>query len=604
MENNNRKKLIRLTIALTGVILVLKLLAIQVLDREYKLKAENNIIKREVRYPFRGLIYDRNNKLIVYNAPVYDLEVVPRDVKLKDTLAFCQLLGITKEDFIEKMQSAKEYSTVKPSVFIKQISNKTFAAIQDYLINYPGFSVQARTNRAYSHPILANALGYIGEISQYQLEQDSSQYYRPGDYIGISGIEAMYEEHLRGKRGVEYKMVNVQGIEKGAFKDGMYDTLSIPGENLQTTIDIDLQLYAETLMRGKRGSIVAIEPKSGEILSFVTAPSYDPNDLSGSDYSKNFAKLLTDTAKPLYNRPLMGAFPPGSIFKIVQGLIALQEGVITPNTVFPCDRRLISCHGPHTHANLEKALEVSCNPYFWNIYKRILNQGASENTFVDTEIGLEKWRKYVMSFGMGQSLGVDLPNERGGYVPGTSWYDKVYGDNRWKFSTIYSNAIGRGELEIVPLQMANLAAIIANRGYYITPHIIKGIGNDSQPFEKYQKKNYTMIDAEHFDVAVEAMATVVEQGTGSHRAKLSDIEVCGKTGTVDNKDRGEEDHSVFIAFAPKDDPQIALAVYVENAGEGARAAAGISGLLIEKYIKGCTDRYQVEDYILKGDFSD
>lgn len=583
-----------------ALIFLVKLFTIQVLDIEYKLKAESNIVEKVTRYPFRGLVYDRNGKLVVFNAPVYDLEVVPKEVELTDTLAFCKLFNITKEEFVEKLEKAKNYSYVKPSVFIKQISNRTFATVQDYLINYPGFRIQARTNRAYTHRSLANALGYIGEVSKFQLDRDTVNYYRQGDYIGISGIESMYEKQLRGKRGVKYKMVNVRGVEKGSFMDGAHDTLSIPGENLQSTVDIELQEYAETLMEGKRGSVVAIEPKTGEILTFVTAPSYDPNLLSGREYGQNFAKLLADTAKPLYNRPLMGAFPPGSIFKTVQALIGLQEGVITPQTRFYCDRSIIACHGPHTHENLRGAIEVSCNPYFWNTYKRILNQGESDNTFKDTEIGLRKWREHVMSFGMGRPLGIDLPNESGGYVPGPELYDKIYGDDRWKFSTIYSNAIGQGELQIVPLQMANVAAIIANRGYYITPHLIKAIGEDGLPLEKYRKKNYTTVDPEHFEVVVNAMHDVVEFGTGSYRAKLKGIDVCGKTGTVQNSQG--EDHSVFIAFAPKDDPQIAMAVYVENAGQGARAAAGISGLMIEKYLKGCTDRSFMEDYILKGDF--
>lgn len=600
MKNSNRKYIIRGAVVLVAVVFIIKLFSIQVLSTDYRDKAETNIIEREIHPPYRGLVYDRNGKLIVFNAPMYDLEVIPKEVVLKDTLSFCNHFDITKEEFIEKMQKAKQFSYVKPSVFIKQISNRTFATVQDYLINYPGFRIQPRTNRAYTHRSLANALGYVGEISKYQLGQDSTKYYRQGDYVGISGIESNYEKQLRGKRGVKYKMVNVRGVEKGSFKGGAWDTLSVRGENLQSTIDIDLQEYAETLMMGKRGSVVAIEPKTGEILSFVTAPSYDPNMLSGREYSRNFSKLLTDTAKPLFNRPLMGAFPPGSIFKTIQALIGLQEGVINPQTRFSCDRGIIACHGPHSYEDLKGAIEVSCNPYFWNTYKRILNQNVSDNTFKDTEIGLEKWRKHVMSFGLGQPLGIDLPNERGGYVPAPSLYDKIYGDDRWKFSTIYSNAIGQGELQIVPLQMANLSAIIANRGYYITPHLIKAIGEDGQPLEKYREKNYTTVDPQHFDVVVEAMADVVRVGTGSHRAKLQDIEVCGKTGTVQNSQG--EDHSVFIAFAPKDDPQIAVAVYVENAGQGARAAAGISSLMIEKFIKGCTERNQLEDYILKGNF--
>jgi len=600
MIYNNRKYVIRLTFILIAGIYLAKLFAIQVLNEDYEAKANSNIIDREIRYPFRGLIYDRNGKLVVYNAPVYNLEVVPKDVQLKDTLAFCEIVGITLEEFEEKMEKAKSYSYVKPSVFIKQISNTTFATMQDYLVDFPGFRVQARTNRAYTYRNLSNALGYIGEVSPYKLEQDTSNFYRQGDYIGILGIESKYEKQLRGKRGVKYKMVNVRGVEKGSYKDGTFDTLSIPGENLQSTVDISLQEYAETLMMGKRGSVVALEPKTGEILTFVSAPFYDPNLLSGRDYGKNYAELAADTTKPLFNRPLMGAFPPGSIFKTVQALIGLQEGVITPHTRFRCDRSIIACHGPHTNEDLQGAIEVSCNPYFWNVYRRLLNQGASDNTFIDTEIGLDKWRDHVMSFGMGKPLGIDLPHERGGYVPAPSLYDKIYGDNHWKFSTIYSNAIGQGELQVVPLQMANLAAIIANRGYYITPHLIKSIGDDGQPLDQYRTKNYTTVDKEHFDVVVEAMHQVVEHGTGSYRAKLKDIEVCGKTGTVQNSQG--EDHSVFIAFAPKDDPQIALAVYVENAGQGARAAAGISGLMIEKYLKGCTDRPYMEEYILEGDF--
>ncbi|MEM6840747.1 MAG: penicillin-binding protein 2 [Bacteroidota bacterium] len=601
MIHKNRKFVIRLTFILIAAIYLIKLFVIQVLSEDYQAKANSNIIDREIRYPFRGLIYDRNGKLIVYNAPVYNLEVIPKDVQLKDTLAFCEVFDITREEFDEKIAKAKQYSYVKPSVFIKQISNVAFASVQDYLVDFPGFRIQARTNRAYTYRNLSNALGYIGEVSPYQLERDTANFYRQGDYIGILGIESKYESQLRGKRGVKYKMVNVRGVEKGSYKNGAYDTLSVAGENLVSTIDITLQEYAETLMTGKRGSVVAIEPKTGEILTFVSAPFYDPNLLTGRNYGKNYSQLAADTTKPLFNRPLMGAFPPGSIFKIVQALIGLEEGIITPQTRFHCDRGIIDCHGPHTYQDLRGAIEVSCNPYFWNVYRRLLNQNVSENTFVDTEIGLEKWREYVMSFGLGRPLGIDLPHERAGYVPGPSLYDKIYGDNHWKFSTIYSNAIGRGELQIVPLQMANLAAIIANRGYYITPHLIKSIGEDGQPLVRYREKNYTKISPEHFEIAVEAMSDVIKRGTGM-RANLPDIEVCGKTGTVDNEDRGEEDHSVFIAFAPKDDPKIAVAVYVENAGQGARAAAGISGLMIERYLKGCTERPHMEEYILNGDF--
>ncbi|MGB3587801.1 MAG: penicillin-binding transpeptidase domain-containing protein, partial [Tunicatimonas sp.] len=352
MIHNNRKFVIRLTFILIAGIYLAKLFAIQVLSEDYQAKADSNIIDREVRYPFRGLIYDRNGKLIVYNAPVYNLEVVPKDVQLKDTLAFCEIFEITQEEFDEKLKKAKQYSYVKPSVFIKQISNNAFASVQDYLVDFPGFRIQARTNRSYTYRNLANALGYIGEISSNQLQRDEENFYRQGDYIGILGIESKYEEQLRGKRGVKYKMVNVRGVEKGSYKDGTLDTLSVAGENLVSTVDINLQEYAETLMTGKRGSIVAIEPKTGEVLSFVSAPYYDPNLLTGRDYGKNYTELASDTTKPLFNRPLMGAFPPGSIFKIVQALIGLEEGVIGPHTRFRCDRGIIACHGPHTNQDL------------------------------------------------------------------------------------------------------------------------------------------------------------------------------------------------------------------------------------------------------------
>jgi penicillin-binding protein 2 len=598
--NENRQYIIQFVFVLVGLIFLARLFSIQVLDNNYKLAANNNIIQKVIEYPYRGLIYDRNGELLVYNQPVYDLMVIPKEVRVKDTLAFTQLLGITKEEFEKKLKDARSYSYVKPSVFMKQLSNTTFAQIQGSLIDFPGFHIQPRTVRSYPYKNMAHVFGYIGEISKQQLAQDTTGYYRQGDYIGISGIEATYEKPLRGKTGVSYKMVNVRGIEKGKFKGGEYDTLPVRGENLISTIDIELQTYAETLLEGKVGSIVAIEPKTGEILAMVSAPSYDPNILSGRDFGENYAKLVKDSLKPLFNRPLMGAFPPGSIYKVAQALVALEEGVITPQTRITCNRRLIGCHGSHTYEDLSGAITVSCNPYFREIYRRMLNQEISSNTFKDTEIGLELWREHMLSFGFGRTLGIDIPNEKGGYMPAPSLYNRIYGEGRWKFSNIYSNSVGQGEVLTVPLQMANFAAIIANRGYYVIPHLIKGIGDDGRPLEEYREKHYTTIDPKHFDVVIDAMENVVEYGTGQYRAKVRGISICGKTGTVEN-DHGE-DHSVFIAFAPKEDPVIAMAVYVENAGQGARAAAGITGLMIEKYIKGCTDNVNLQDYILRGQF--
>jgi len=597
---DNRSNIIRFTFIVIGAIFIIKLFFIQVLDKSYQLAAENNVMRRLIEYPYRGIIYDRNNRLIVYNKPVYDLMVVPREVAIHDTVDFCRQLGISKDEFKEKISRAKSYSWYRPSIFLKQFSNEDFASMQDLLVDYSGFYIVPRTVRAYPYHGMANAFGYIGEISKYRLDRDTSRYYRQGDYIGISGLESNYEVSLRGKRGVRYSMVNVRGLEKGAFKNGRLDTLPQIGENLISTIDIELQEYGETLMEGKVGSVIAIEPSTGEILSFVSAPTYNPNLLTGRGYSEYFNVLSKDSLKPLYNRPLMAQYRPGSIFKIIQALVALQEGVITEGTRLRCNRAIIACHGSHSYENLQGAITNSCNPYFVQVSRKMINQGISEDTYEDTRIGLEKWRAHVASFGFGSPIGIDLPNEKGGMIPNVSYYDNAYQSKNWKFSNIQSISIGEGENLVVPLQMANLAAIVANRGFYIKPHLIKAIGEHDGPLPEYQVKHYTTVNSKFFDVAVEAMAEVVRSGTGQYRAKLSDIEVCGKTGTVQNKNT--PDHSVFIAFAPKDNPKIALSVYVEHGGQGARAGAAIAGLMIERYLKGCTDRSHMEEYVLNGEF--
>lgn len=597
---DNRSNIIRFTFIVIGAVFIIKLFFIQVLDKNYQLAAENNVMRRLIEYPYRGLIYDRNNRLIVYNKPVYDLMVVPREVALPDTVDFCRQLGISVVEFKEKIYQAQSYSWYRPSIFLKQFSNEDFASMQDLMVDYSGFYIIPRTVRAYPYHGMANAFGYIGEISKYRLERDTAKYYRQGDYIGISGLESYYEEALRGKRGVKYRMVNVRGLEKGAFKNGRLDTLPQIGENLVSTIDIDLQEYAETLMAGKIGSVIAIEPSTGEVLSFVSAPSYNPNLLTGRSYSEYFKILSNDSLKPLYNRPLMAMYRPGSIFKIIQALVALQEGVITEGTRLRCNRAIIRCHGSHNYENLQGAITKSCNPYFVQVSRKMINQGISDNTYEDTRIGLEKWRAHVASFGLGSPIGIDLPNEKGGMIPNVSYYDNAYQSKNWKFSNIQSIAIGEGENLVVPLQMANFATIVANRGFYIKPHFIKAIGENDKPLPEYQVKHYTTVDSKFFEVAVEAMAEVVRSGTGQYRAKLPDIEVCGKTGTVQNIN--SPDHSVFIAFAPKDNPKIALSVYVEYGGQGARAAAAIAGLMIERYLKGCTDRSHMEEYVLNGEF--
>ncbi len=598
--DNSRKYIIQLVIIMVGITFLTKLFSIQVLDTKYAQAANSNIINKVIDYPYRGIIYDRNGELIVFNTPQYNLTVIPNDVDKLDTTKFCEVFNLTKEEFNEKMDRSKDFSYVQPSIFIKMLSNQDLAKVQDYLVDFRGFNIQARTTRAYTKPVLSNALGYVSEISKRQLERDSADYYQQGDYIGQSGIEAFYEEYLRGRRGVKYKIKNVKGVEKGDFEDGKYDTLSIPGENLTTTIDLNLQEYGKELMEGKAGSIVAIEPSSGEILSLVSGPSYDPNLLTGREYSQNFSTISVDTAKPLFNRPLMAQYRPGSIFKIIQALIALQEGTINRNTYIPCVMFPMKCHYHGPGETLVGAITNSCNPYFYNVMKRTVNKGVSEDSYEDTRLGLSSWTDKVKSFGLGEPLGIDLPNEKRGLVPSVAYYDRAYNNKPWKYSNIYSIAIGEGENLVVPIQMANFAAIVANRGYYFIPHLVKSIGGGDQPLPQYREKHFTAVDPQHFEVAVEAMAEVVKSGTGQYRAKLKDIEVCGKTGTVQNDPL--PDHSVFIAFAPRDNPKIAVSVYVEDAGQGARAAASIASLMIEKYLLGETQRPNIEEFVKKGEF--
>lgn len=601
--SDSRKYVIQLIVILVAIIFLIKLFSIQVLDAKYAVAASSNVIHREVEYPYRGLIYDRNGKLLVYNTPQFDLTITPNEVRNLDTLKFCELFDMTPEQFEEtynSLRKKKGFSRVRANVLIKQLSERDLARVQDYLVDFPGFDIQARTTRAYTAPVMANALGYVSEISPGRLKQDAINYYKQGDYIGQSGIEAFYEEQLRGKRGVKFKLKNVRGIEKGSYENGEYDTLAVPGQNLTTTIDLELQKYGEYLMAGQSGSIVAIEPATGEILSIVSGPSYDPSLLTGRHYSKNFAQISSDTLKPLFNRPLMAQYRPGSIFKVIQAMVALNEGVISRQTYIPCIMVPMKCHYHGPGETLIGAITNSCNPYFYNVMKRVVNRGKSESPFEDTRIGLEKWEEYIASFGLGSPLGIDLPNEKSGMVPGVKYYDRAYDNRPWKYSNIYSIAIGEGENLVVPLQMANFAATVANRGYYYIPHLVRSIGEDGESLPVYREKHYTMVDPQYFDVAVEAMAEVVRSGTGQYRAKLKDIEVCGKTGTVQNDPL--PDHSVFIAFAPKDDPKIAVSVYVEDAGQGARAAASIASLMIEKYLLGETERPYIEEFVKRGEF--
>ena len=590
---------------IVGIVFLIQLFSIQVVDESYRDAAENNIIQEVIEYPYRGLFLDRNGEIMVYNEPQFDIMVTPQRISKLDTANFCNLLNITREDFDARLKAAKSYSYVKPSIFYKQLSNEEFGRIQAKLDKFKGFNIQPRTVRAYSYPIMSNALGYISEISKNELDGDSVNYYQQGDYVGKSGLEAYYESYLRGKRGKKFKIRNVRGVEQGSFKEGKFDTLAIPGQNLISTIDLELQLYGEKLMGQKSGSVIAIEPATGEILTIVSAPSYEPKALSGREFSQNFEIISSDTNKPLFNRPLMAAYRPGSIFKIVQSLVAMQEGIINRNTRLKCNTNLIGCHNGASHPfgtseNLVGAIKNSCNPYFYQVMRQMVQQGVEDDPYKDSHIGLDKWRSYIDRFGFGNTLGIDLPNEKPGMIPNSAYYDRAYNGQPWKYSNIYSLAIGEGENLVVPLQMANFAATVANRGFFYKPHLIKEIGETGQPLPKYQEKIETGINSEFFEVAVEAMAEVVKTGTGQYRAKLPGIEVCGKTGTVQNDPN--PDHSVFIAFAPRDNPQIAVSVYVEDAGQGARAAAAIAGLMIEKYIKRESAALYMEPYVLKGDF--
>lgn len=610
--NEGRKEIIQIVILFVAIVFLIKLFAIQVVNDNYKNLADINAILKETKYPVRGLIRDRNGKLIVYNDPEYNLLIILKEVKHLDSAKFCKVFGISQEELRARFKGLiteirnRKASELQPTPFIKQLSNYDLAKVEDNIDEFPGFYVEARNTRAYTTKAAANALGYVSEISKGQLAKDETHIYKQRDYIGQSGIEAYYESYLRGTRGVKYEMRNKDGVIKGSYEGGKYDTLSTPGQDLVASIDLDLEEYGEFLLKGKSGSIIAIEPSSGEILAMVSGPTYDPTQLTGKNYSSNYVLISNDTNKPLFNRPLMAQYRPGSIFKIAQAMVALQEGVITPETRIRCVRKgaggIMDCHGPHTNEDLRGAITNSCNPYFLGVLNRMVVQNKANNPFDDARIGLEAWNKHIRSFGFGQRLGIDLPNEKSGLVPSPAYYDRAYGGRPWKFSNIYSIAIGEGENLVVPLQMANFAATIANKGYYITPHLIKSIGSTGKPLPQYLEKHFTTIDSANFRIARDAMQRVVEAGTGQYRAQLKDVIVCGKTGTVQNDPKPA--HSVFIAFAPKENPKIAISVYVESSGQGGRAAASIASLMIEKYLYGGTKRPHIEEYVLRGKFLD
>jgi len=579
----NRRIIIAILIIVATLALLIKLFIIQVVKDTYRLSADNNVLRYVTQYPARGLIYDRNGKHIVLNQAAYDLMVVPGQTGEIDTAQFCLDLGITKDVFRDRFMAARSYSRRVPSVFLKQISAETYARFQEKMFLYPGFYVQPRTLRKYSRPVAAHVLGYVSEVDEAQIRNDS--YYKQGDYIGKLGIEQAYEKQLRGTRGVNIYMVDVYGRIKGSYADGNMDTLAVQGTDITSSLDLDLQEYGENLMKNKTGSIVAIEPGTGEILALVSSPTFDPELLVGRVRSENYEKLSADTAnKPLFNRAFMASYPPGSTFKPINGLIALQENVITPSTQFGCDNGylFVSCHSHSSPLDLKGAIMNSCNSYFCQTYRRILEN----NKYSSVSEAFDKWRSYLDEFGFGRTTGSEFVNELAGFVPGSSYFDRYHGKNGWRALTVISMAIGQGEIGTTPLQMANMTAAIANRGFWYVPHIVRSIGDGGEIDTLYTTRHRINIDPVYFEEVIGGMEAAVNGGAGATAriAALDSIIVCGKTGTAQNPHG--EDHSVFIAFAPKDDPKIAIAVYVENAGFGATYAAPVASLMIEKYLRG------------------
>ncbi len=596
MNFDDRRFVLVAAVIFICVVFVLRLFWIQVVDDSWTARAADISERKITVFPSRGLVYDRHGELLVANTPVYDILVVPREVKPFDTLALAELVGVTPLEVRERLKKAKSYSGYKPSEFEKQVTADQFAAISLHLHKYPGFYAQSRTLRTYPQRIGAHMLGYLSEVDAKKVAADP--YYRSGDVIGVGGLEQYYEPQLRGRRGVKYVVVDVHNNIQGAFKNGQYDTLAYEGKNLYTSIDARMQEYGERLMRHKKGSIVAIDPKTGGILALVTSPGYDPELLVGRVRNQNYKVLQKDSLNPLFDRALQAQYPPGSIFKIVQTLTALQEGVITPETGLPCIKSLVGCHNHPNASDVVHAIQYSCNPYYYQVFKKEIEQNKVPNRFKDAALGLAEWEPYIRSFGLGQRPAVDLPAAKGGRVPNVAYYDKRYGKEAWAFSTIYSVSIGQGEVEVVPMQMANLAATFANRGWYIDPHIVTAIG-EPDSLTKWERHT-TLVDRPWFDLVVEGMRRVTEEAGGTAKgARIPGVTVCGKTGTAQNPHG--KDHAVFICFAPMDDPKIAMAVYVENSGFGGTWAAPIASLLMEQYLTDTITRPDVEKRMLEAD---
>ena len=597
-----RQFLLFFLIIIVGFTFIGRLFYLQVYTSTAHNLYEDNAIRKVFDYPKRGFVYDRNGKLLVGNQPSYDVMVIPREVKSLDTTEFCSLLKITKEQFIKTYNKAYRYSPRLPYVFIAHLSKEDYAVLQEKMRKYEGFYIQKRLLRDYQTQFGANILGFIAEVTQNQIEK--SPYYKMGDLIGKQGVELSYERELRGVKGIKFIQKDRFNRDIGPYKDGIYDTLPQKGKDISITIDTKLQEYGEWLMKNKKGGIVAIEPSSGEILSLVSAPSYNPNLLVGRKRSRNYTKLHNDSIHlPLIDKSLLREHEPGSPFKALVALAALQENVITVQNSVTCSgvyrygrRGKMGCHCGGGRRSLNLGIAKSCNSYFAHAFRKTLDK------YDDSHEAMNIWSNHIKSFGLGQYLGTDLPIGKKGNIPDGAYYDKWYPDFKWGATTIISNAIGQGEIQVTPIHLANMIAAIANRGYYYTPHIIKNI-EGQEIDKKFTTKHETSIDKKYFEPVIQGLHDVYNKGT-AHFLKVPDIEICGKTGTAENftiingKRTQLTDHSIFVAFAPKDNPKIAIAVFVENGYYGARFAGRIASLMIEQYINNNISRKDLENWVL------
>jgi len=598
---SGKKNILIVSVVIVALIFIIRLFMLQIIDEEYKITAANNALRYEVRYPARGLILDRNGSILVGNETAYDIIITPYEVSAFDTLALCSI--ITDLNIESVRTSLQEYRENRRKVgyqsfpFVRQISQNEYADFIEQSYKFPGFRAQARVIRSYPYSAGANLYGYISEADSAYLARNP--YYKRGDYIGRTGLEASYETVLRGEKGYNILLRDAHNKSHSSYSNGDHDKEAIPGKDITCTIDMILQQYGELLMNNKVGSLVAIDPGSGEILALVSSPGMDVSMLSSMN--RHYSQLANDPLKPMFNRAVMSPYPPGSIFKVVNALIGLEEEVVNPHTRYSCSMGYYSgslrvgCHAHRSPLNMEESIMMSCNAYYCHVFRNILDNSKYSNVAE----GFTRWREYVASFGFGSKLGSDFPSEQGGSLPTSEYYDRMYGRGRWGSSSILSLAIGQGEIGATPLHMANLAAIIANRGHYYTPHLIRGAA-DTLINENYRQKHYTMVDTTHFSTIIEGMYRAVNSpsnsGATAWRSAVQGLDICGKTGTAQNPHG--KDHSVFICFAPKNNPKIAIAVFLENAGAGSTWAAPIASLLAEKYLSEETGRKELENRII------